>query len=611
MWPFKTPKQEPVVSATTVADGSQIPVWREGLAPGLAALDGLSNVIAGIGTDREKRSWTEWTYTSPQQRAQLEAMYQGSWLAGKIVDIPVDDMLRAWPEVTWEGRVDGAEDEVAVEETRLGLREKVTEAMKWARLYGGAKIIMGIQGDDDLSKPLILDSVRRGSLRYLIVVDRHRIAPTGVLVTDPESAHFGQPETYLLSDFMGNPISAHTPAIHWSRMAHFDGKRLPWHAWQQNGWWHASELQRVVDDLKNFDSAAACLASMFFEANVDVIRQEGLNHLVGTKDGEAKLIARFKNAAALKSINHTLLLDGKETYERKSLAFSGLGDIMDKFMLCVAGAADIPVTRLFGQSPTGLSATGESDTRNYYDHVASKRESKLRAPLTAIYDVFMRSTLGAIPEGFRIDFPPLWQMSDKERADLDVQVAIRDKTYLDLGIVSAPLCARELKARNTYPTMSDDDVDLVEETEGGMPVIPEGMGPDGQSLAQPQDGDAPARATSTRVRIELTATAQAAIVTVNEARASQGLPPWRDSDGDLTLTQFQAKHAEVVAEVANAEAGVVEPPAGATSPAGQPQEKAQIGGAPKAAAVLKEGMREGDEDDEDDEEKTEGVDNKA
>ena len=48
------------------------------------------------------------------------------------------------------------------------------------------------------------------------------------------------------------------------------------------------------------------------------------------------------------------------------------------FLQVAAGAADIPVTRLLGQSPAGLSATGDSDTRNYYDMIAARQELDLR-----------------------------------------------------------------------------------------------------------------------------------------------------------------------------------------------------------------------------------------
>lgn len=44
-------------------------------------------------------------------------------------------------------------------------------------------------------------------------------------------------------------------------------------------------------------------------------------------------------------------------------------------------------------------------------------------------------------------------------------------------------------------------------------------------------------------------------MTVNEARAAQGLPPIDGPDGDLTVAEFQAKNADTIAEAAAAAAG--------------------------------------------------------
>lgn len=68
--------------------------------------------------------------------------------------------------------------------------------------------------------------------------------------------------------------------------------------------------------------------------------------------------------------------------------------------------------------------------------------------------------------------------------------------------------------------------------------------------------------------IQLTATDIASIVTVDEARASQGLPPIGGTDGALTVAEYQAKNAATIAAAANATAG--EPAAG-TKPTPEPE----------------------------------------
>jgi len=45
---------------------------------------------------------------------------------------------------------------------------------------------------------------------------------------------------------------------------------------------------------------------------------------------------------------------------------------------------------------------------------------------------------------------------------------------------------------------------------------------------------------------------------VNEARASMGLGPWQDSDGDLSISEFMAKHSTTIADAAKAADGAQE-----------------------------------------------------
>jgi len=168
-------------------------------------------------------------------------------------------------------------------------------------------------------------------------------------------------------------------------------------------------------------------------------------------------------AALLKSFNRMLLLDGTESYEKKQNSFANLDKVIQQFMVDVSGAADIPMTRLFGTSAAGMNATGDNDVRNYYDMVSAKQEAELRPQLEYLYEVLVRSELGHMPEDFRFDFNPLWQLSEKDQADVEKARAERDEKYINLGVVSETLVAKELKERGTYRNMTDDDIELVEE----------------------------------------------------------------------------------------------------------------------------------------------------
>ena len=58
-------------------------------ASGLWLTDGLVNVAANLGTQRDKAAHNTYTFT-PFSPAQLAAMYRSAWLPRAIVDVPVD-----------------------------------------------------------------------------------------------------------------------------------------------------------------------------------------------------------------------------------------------------------------------------------------------------------------------------------------------------------------------------------------------------------------------------------------------------------------------------------------------------------------------------------------
>ena len=421
--------------------------------------DGLENVVAGLGTERDKRSYSVWGDPRVLTRQELESMYRGSWLAKKIVNITADDMTREWLHVMFDD--DSEESQFAIEqaEKRFGIKKKINEALRWARLYGGSLIIIGTK-DKNLAKPLDVQNVKQGDLRYLHVVDRWRVSPAGALNRDLESPNFGMPDSYVIAES--------TVQVHHSRVLRFNGQKLPYFAWLRNAMWDDSELQHVMDSLMNCDTTTQGIATMLFESNVDVVKSEGLSDVLARKDGEAVLTKRFQVAALLKSFNRMLLLDGSESYEKKQNSFANLDKVLQGFMVDVCGAADIPMTRLFGQSAAGMNATGDNDVRNYYDMVSAKQESELRPQLECLYEVLVRSELGAMPDDFRFDFNPLWQVSATEQATIDKTNAERDQIYVQLGVVQEHLVARELKERGTYRNMTDEDIELVEELAKSM-----------------------------------------------------------------------------------------------------------------------------------------------
>lgn len=369
--------------------------------------DSLRSLITGLGDPLIDKSASVVYGHHVLSDLQLMNAYRNTWLAKKIVNIPALDALRKWRE--WQAD-QGQITLIEGEEKRLGLQQKVLQAKTLARLWGGAVIYIGDGGD--ASQPWDYEQTKKGGLKYLTVMSRREMI-AGELELDPTLETYGWPKTYQVAN------SVQFLDIHPSRIvvqigdAHPD----PWNT-STNVGWGDSVLQSVWTSITNADSTAANIASLVFEANVDVFKIQDLMEHLSSAVYRGKLIDRFTLAAIGKSVSKALIVDSDEEYERKQIAFTGLPDVLQQFLILVSGAADIPLTRLLGQSPSGLNSTGEHDMKNYYDRVASMQTLEIGPALHKLDEALIRSALGTRPAEIFYKWAPLEQMSEKELAEI-------------------------------------------------------------------------------------------------------------------------------------------------------------------------------------------------
>ncbi len=471
-----------------VADVSVVPAQAsDGLSEFVTGMSqmALKNEKVGIGTPRDQRSYTSYQTVAPEHRVLLENIFRHSWLGRRIISTLPEDMVRQWRKFKWDGVEDADNDVKQLKrlEKKLRVKKVVLEALNWARLYGGALVIpiLKSQSDEVMAEPLDLDQIVKDDLVALRVVDRWRCSHDGNYDTDPSSSQFGMPTHYLLAES--------AVRLHHTRVVRFDGRKLPYWLWMANAMWDDSVLQILINNLKQYDTATAALATMMFQMNIDVISQTGLRQFLGTKGGPAKVIERFMNLAMMKSFAGVAVIDkDTETFERKPYTFAGVDKAYSQLMYDVCGAADVPFTRLFGQSPAGMNATGESDTRNYYDHVAARREEALDAPMNELDQFLVRSALGTMPEDYESEWDPLWQESAKEEADAELVRAQTATAYLATGAIDEGILAADLYARGVYPGMTKKDVKLAQELAKQPDPVPLSINPKTGQPVMPKNG---------------------------------------------------------------------------------------------------------------------------
>jgi len=428
--------------------------------------DRLINLVSALGTAKDKNSHAAFAVRELAQPQAL-AMYRSDWIARKVVDIPAFDMIR-------EGRNWQAEDtlieKLEAEEARIQLWPKLAKALRLARLYGGSAIILG-EKNGDPTQPLNVGRLAAGGLDFIHVASRYEIT-AGEVDRDAASAGWGQPKSYTMSSTTGGSLK-----IHPSRVITFVGADLPDLTMSQG--WGDSVLQALEEAVANAGLAATSIAQLLQEAKVDVFKIPRFMENVGDETYRKQVVDRVTLANQAKSITNGLLMDAEEEYQQKQISFSQLPEVLSLYLQIAAGAADIPATRLLGQSPAGMNSTGESDLRNYYDRLVAEQEVYLRPRLERIDEALIRSALGARPPEVHFVFAPLWQISQKDKADIFKTTADAARVIAGNGGTSEPLMPIE--------ALSDALVNRLVE-DGHLPGLEAAMDQYGK-LGEQDEGD--------------------------------------------------------------------------------------------------------------------------
>jgi phage-related protein (TIGR01555 family) len=422
--------------------------------------DGLENLMTGMGTSADARTFTTFANVEIPQ-AQLDIAYRNDWIARKVIDLPAFDSTREWRD--WQA---DKEEITKLEEaeTKLNLQRKMMSGLQKARLYGGAAMVMGV-GKGKPEEPLDIETVKEGDLKFVHVVSRYEIT-AGPIEQDIESEWYGEPQYYDRQ-----PTGFKKVRLHPSRVVRLIGaERFDMLA---NLQWGDPVLQAIADAIKMCGTVSSSVAALVDEAKIDVISIPGLTDNISDTEYEGKLRARFGLAATAKSVYRMLLLDKEEEWQRITHNFSTLDDILKMYLLIVSGAADIPATRFLSQSPAGLSATGDSDIRNYYDRIKTEQKTVIQPTISRLDEVFIRSVLGTKPDGLHYTWNPLWQMDDKDSAEIAYKKAQVFKIDVDSGVMD-PQVMRDARQNQliedgTYPGLEQTIEEFQNEMEDLSP----------------------------------------------------------------------------------------------------------------------------------------------
>lgn len=387
---------------------------------------------------------------------QYTNLYETSWEARKIIDIPIDDAMRH--ETMRKGL--SADDELIISRAweDYNVKHQLTRALKQERLLGGSVLlgVMLLQDGEKLDQPLTDANIMEDDLLALNVIDVTKLSRTST-VFDPFSADYDKVTGLLISGV----------EVDRSRMIVFDGDSL-----------FGRNAQRVLqtyryNPLGFGESKLAVLYDVLMRA---LGTQQGAYQLVNMSSAIMILVNNLRSLNAVDSDSETYLrkvaqqmsiynaavFDGKDVkVEQHSASFGSVPELVMTFTQFLAAASDIPVTRFMGSSADGMNATGEGDSRNYYDMVDTLRNDKRKRAESRILD-WMGASLFGYNEwkrrsaGLVLEYPPLWNLDAVQQATRDEIVVRTILSMYQVGLITPEAAVQELVNRELF----DSDVRL-------------------------------------------------------------------------------------------------------------------------------------------------------
>ncbi len=420
-------------------------------------IDGWGNILTGLGIEDRDKRMSAFASRSFFTTERLEDLYQCDDIAAKIVDLMPREMLRQGYTLKIEGDEDGSLAKATIDSLeKLQTNQKIEEQFRLARLYGGAAMLKGFIGNGAKLAP--------SSVKFLTVLDSTMLqADSTTIISDLRDPNFGLPEFYKIVDSTADQTNK---KIHRSRLIIVNGVDLPRKLLAKNDYWGQSVLLRTYNALRNFNTGYDSMATILTDFTQAIFKIKDLNKILKRgNEGESIIRTRLRLITLLKSIVNAIVIQDNEEYTKTTTNVGGLADLLKKLDNRIVAATDIPHTILLGESPSGLGATGNSEKTDWYDKVKSEQMTKLDPVLRQVIDIVLFQINGGVIPPYTIQYNALWQLDDKEQAEVQKSVAEADAIYLDRGALSVDEVrqSRWPSGKFSLDTHIDLDTDLTPE----------------------------------------------------------------------------------------------------------------------------------------------------
>lgn len=345
------------------------------------------------------------------------------------VEMRAKEMTRKWGELNATEEQNERIDDIGRDLEKYKVRQIFRDIACECGFLGGCLLFIDTGADvEELVNPLPLTSqtFTKGSLRGFKIVDPWVVYPGVYNSTNPLADDYFKPKVWYVQ---GIPVSS-------TRLIRFTENELPDMIKPAYNFFGLSLSQKVLDAVSHFTRNRESASKLLEKISLVVLKTDMSNILSGQADKYLKYRMEyftqnwdFRGVAAIDKETEDLSIFNN--------GLAGVVDIVRQSMEYVAAMFNEPATKLWGISPAGMNATGESDMKNHYDNIAALQEQIFRPGLERIIQLLQMNRYGNIDPSITFTFTPLSDEADRTLAETNKMKAETAEIYTSMGAVSA------------------------------------------------------------------------------------------------------------------------------------------------------------------------------
>lgn len=333
--------------------------------------------------------------------SQVEEFYHSNGLAKKIVDVIPEEM------VSPGFQLNGVSDNTKFQSEWDGLKlePQITDALCWARLYGGSYVLAMVNDGR-----MLTSAAKRGKPLESIVVYDYDSVSVAEEEKNPRSPRFGKPKMYTVKPLNGGSDFN----VHYTRMHYIDGERVTNKVRKLNKGAGGTVLNKsMIEAILDYDYSEYLATQLLKRKQQGVWKAKGLALICDDREGEYAARLRMAQVDANSGVGNTIGIDADdEEYTVINSDISGIPEFLSAKMDRIVALSGIHEIVLKNKNTGGVSASQNTALQTFYKLVERKRNDDYKPLLEFLLQFIVTE------EDFSVEFEPLSLPTDSEKADI-------------------------------------------------------------------------------------------------------------------------------------------------------------------------------------------------